>query len=135
MRHKPFGEVAVQSLSDRLGIPDTDFLPLTNIPPSTMPLETTVDILDDATHDRLDKKVIASIGEGGPTPGIFGAWHLFLCIAVNSEGCIDLKSTEHTAMALLEQHPDLQTEVWQAWEAKSFKHIRNLSISDASVKM
>ena len=102
-----------------------------------MPLETTVNMLHDATHARLDREVIEDFQEQGLTPGTLGASLLLLqSIAANSEGCVDPKYGWGTvAKAILKDHPDLQTELWQAWEAKSFQRIRNLSIFDTSITL
>ena len=75
------------------------------------PLETAINILDDATHARLDKQVISEIQEIGLPPGALGAASiiLLLFLAANSEGCIDPKyRSGPVARVLLKERPDLQ---------------------------
>ena len=92
-----------------------------------MPLETAANVLDDATHTRLDKALLAEFHVRGLPYGIWGAFALLSSVALNSEGCIDPKYANAAAMSFIERNPDLEVELWKAWEAKSFKHIRNLS--------
>ena len=96
---------------------------------TNMPLETAANVLDDATHTRLDKALLAEFHVRGLPPGIWGAYNLLNFIALNSEGCVDAKYEGPPAMALVEGNLDLRTELLEAWEAKSFKRIRNLSNS------
>ena len=93
-----------------------------------MPLETAANVLDDATHTRLDKAILAECHDRGLPPGIWGAYMLLAFITLNSEGSIDPKYAA-TGMSFIEGNADLEAELWKAWEAKSFKHIRNLSTS------
>ena len=82
-----------------------------------MLLETTVNILDHATHARLYKELMAFIGH---SLGKEGRHPVYLHIAENSEGCVDATYNKGiVATALLKEHPDLQTELWRAWKAKS----------------
>ena len=108
--------------------PSVDERPATRLRPN-MPLETVANVLDDATHTRLDKALLAEFHVRGLGPGIWGAYTLLNFIALNSEGCVDPKYEGTPAMALVEGNPDLRTELSEAWEAKSFKRIRNLSNS------
>ena len=94
-----------------------------------MPLKTAANVLDDATHTKLDKRLLAEFHARGLPPGIWGAYVLLTFITSDSEGCIDPKYGSTAAMSFVERNPDLQAELWKAWEAKSFKHIRNLSKS------
>ena len=104
-----------------------DERPVTRLKPN-MPLETAVNVLDDATHTRLDKELLGKLQVRGLPPGMWGAYTLLNFISSNSEGCVDPKYEGTAAMTLVEGNPDLEAELWQAWEAKSFKHIRNLSM-------
>ena len=109
-----------------------DDRPATRLRPN-MPLETAVNVLDDATHARLDKAILAEF-QGQELPsGIWGAYTLLNFIASNSEGCIDPKYEGTVAMPLVKGNPDLQKELLDAWEAKSFKCIRNLSMCATSI--
>jgi hypothetical protein len=92
-------------------------------------METAANVLDDATHSNLDKAVLAKFPNSVQPTGISGACLLLIFITLNSEGCIDPKYGGAVDVSFLEENPDLQAELWKAWEAKSFKHIRNLSKS------
>jgi hypothetical protein len=93
-----------------------------------MSFETVANILDDATHARLDQQVIAEVQDQNLTPGSVPTF-LLLIIALNSDGCIDPKYKDiGVAMSLLDQNPGLGAELWDAYEAGSFKIIRNLSM-------
>jgi hypothetical protein len=104
-----------------------DERPATRLKPN-MPLETVANVLDNATHARLDKALLAEFHVRGLPPGIWGAYNLLNFIALNSEGCIDPKFQGPAAMSLVEGNSDLRTELSEAWEAQSFKRIRNLSM-------
>ena len=102
--------------------------PATRLRPN-MPLETVANVLDDAIHARLDKELLRKLQVRGLPPGTWGAYNLLNFITSNSEGCVDPKYEGTAAMSLVEENPDLEAELWKAWEAKSFKRIRNLSNS------
>jgi len=90
-----------------------------------MPLESAVNLLDDATHSLLDNKVLATVEEA-PTSLTL----LLTTIASNSDGTIDSKYRETPdSKALIQEYADLQPKLLSAWEAKDFKEIRNLSTS------
>ena len=98
-----------------------------------MSFETTANILDDATHARLDQQVIAEVQDQNLQPGS-GTTLLLLIIASNSNDCINPKYLDvRSAKSLLDQNPALGTELWSAYEGKSFKNIRNLSMWNTSI--
>jgi hypothetical protein len=95
-----------------------------------MPLESAVNLLDDATHSRLDNKVLATVEEAPTSLTLTLATLLLTTIASNSDGTVDSKyrETPHSK-ALIQEYADLQPELLSAWEAKDFKEIRSLSTS------
>ena len=94
-------------------------------------LETTLeresDGVDNATHARLDKAVLDTTGDYAFSPPF-----LLATIVSTSKGMLDLKYEKNPeAKALLQEHPQLEVELKNAWEQepKSFKDIQNLSMS------
>ena len=88
-------------------------------------LERVADDLDDATHIRLDKLVLDAIDDDD-----YSSILLLTTIAQNSEGKLDSRySNAYQAKPLLQEHPVLKDVLKKAWEQKSFKDIRNLSMS------
>jgi hypothetical protein len=54
---------------------------------------------------------------------------LLRCIVGLSNGKLNLKYEQRTAgVTLLADHPELRVKLMQAWGARSFKEIRNLSM-------
>jgi hypothetical protein len=99
-----------------------------------MPIETVANTLDDATHTRLDQAILVNIPGGALPLGMRGATLLLSSIASNSDGFIDPKYKDvGVAASLLIDHPDLETKLWEAWETKSFKNIRKLSMYTTSI--
>jgi hypothetical protein len=93
-----------------------------------MPLEVVPNVLDDATHQELDKKVLGEVDFDPST--ISRATFLLSTIVKHSEGTLDQKYSDIAdGMTLLRE----QSELWEilkvAWKDRSFKLIRNLSTS------
>ncbi|KIM74987.1 hypothetical protein PILCRDRAFT_13928 [Piloderma croceum F 1598] len=91
-----------------------------------MHLESAVNLLDDATHSRLDNEVLATVEEAPSTRLTLRLATLLLAtIASNSDGTIDSKYKENpNSVALIQEHEDLQPKLLAAWEANFFKEIR-----------
>jgi hypothetical protein len=88
-------------------------------------LETVANDLDD-THSSMDEAVLLDIGSD---PNEQRLSLLLCCIVGASNGKLDEKyERKRFAVALLADHPELQDKLMQAWEARSFKEIRNLSM-------
>jgi hypothetical protein len=91
------------------------------------PLETVIDGLSDAVHRRQDEKVLKIVtkitSDPFPSPII-----LLTTIVQFSEGLLDPNYKEFSeASGLIEAHPQLAQHLEAAWQAKSFRNIRNLS--------
>jgi hypothetical protein len=93
-----------------------------------MPLEVVPNVLDDATHQELDKKVLV---EADYDPSILPLAAVLLSAIVNhSEGTLDQKYIYHTdGMTLLQEQAELWEKLKVAWKDRSFKPIRNLGTS------
>ena len=101
--------------------------PSMNEPPSKRTpiiiLESVPDDFDDPAHQRMDHNVL-DIFSGAS----FNSMFLLAAIALNSDGRLDSKYEDlANAKAMIYKHPQLQGMLQDAWEAKSFKDIRNLS--------
>ena len=99
-------------------------------PSAKYTLETTLKAvpndLDDDTHARLDKSVLETADYDPSTLPTAG--FLLVTIVANSEGKLDPKyENTRNAKALLEEHPGLMGKLKEAWAARSFREIRNLS--------
>jgi hypothetical protein len=118
---------AINSLMPpKRSIHDTGDIRPTNRRRLTMSLETESNDLSDADHTRLDKLVLNIVNTYYAPP------FLLATIVEKSEGKLNPKyKANGTASALLNEHPDLRGELDIAWEAKSFKNIRNLSESSS----
>jgi hypothetical protein len=82
------------------------------------------DDLDDETHDRLDKSVIAT-GLQPSNPLL--APYLLHAIAENSEAKISSRYQNiNNARNILTQYPELTEKLKVAWAKGSFKEIRRL---------
>jgi len=98
--------------------------------PSTK-LEIVADDRDEATHLSMDQTVLLDIG-GDPHEQRLSV--LLHTIVANSNGKLNPKYEMKTAaVALLAEHPELRIELMQAWGARSFKNIRNLSMCSVSL--
>jgi hypothetical protein len=91
-------------------------------------LERVADDIDGAAHARMDELVLAIIAiEEISSPPLT---YLLMLIVQNSEGKLDsIYSNISQAKALLEEHPTLKDALKEAWNQRSFKEIRNLSMS------
>jgi hypothetical protein len=86
-------------------------------------LESVPDDFDDTTHQRMDHDVLDLLSDGSFIPFL-----LLATIASNSDDRLDSKYKDTAnAKALIEKHPQLRGMLQDAWEAKSFKDLRNLS--------
>jgi len=98
--------------------------------PSTT-FEIVADDLDKATHSSMDQTVLRYIG-GDPNEQDLS--FLLQFIVANSNGKLNPKYAMKTAAnTLLSEHPELRIELMQAWGARSFKNIRNLSMCSVSL--
>ena len=89
-----------------------------------MTLERVADDIDDATHTQLDKRVLEIID--GET---YSLGYLLISIVSTSEGKLDSTYIEPSKVStLLREHPTLKIALKKAWEEKSFKDIRILSM-------
>ena len=88
-------------------------------------LEYVDNVLNDATHTCLDKKVVEFFeDEPEPPP----RWPLLAAIVSNSEGQLDPSYKEASnAKALVQGLPALKELLNKAWKDQNFKDIRNLS--------
>jgi hypothetical protein len=87
------------------------------------PLQVMSNDLDDKTHERMDRKVLVTVRDYA-----FSPFSLLAAIVSESEGQLDPKYEKTpNAAALLREHPKLEEVLRKAWEAKSFREIRNLS--------
>jgi hypothetical protein len=88
------------------------------------------DDLDDATHSFMDEAVLADTGSD---PNEQRLSLLLRCI-VSYCGQLDSKyAMANAAYTLLKDHPELCDKLMKAWEARSFKEIRNLSMCSATL--
>jgi hypothetical protein len=79
----------------------------------------------------LDEEVLADMGSD---PNEQRLSLLLRCIVGSSNGILDLKYEQKAAaVALLEDHPELRDKLMRAWEARSFKEIRNLSMCSSAL--
>ena|ERR1700728_495568 len=86
-------------------------------------LEHVPNVLDDATHARLDKTVVEFF-EDEPKP----LWPLLSIIVSYSRGLLDPSYRDYkNANALLQDFPALKELLNKAWRDQKFKDIRNLS--------
>lgn len=97
-----------------------------------MPLEFAFNTLDNATHTELDSQILNSkLTRRLQKFEILqpsDCMALLVVIASRSNGCIDPKYTDiEEAMELIHQNEDLQVALAEAFKAKSFRTIRNLS--------
>jgi hypothetical protein len=89
-------------------------------------LETVANDLDDATNSSMDEAVLV---DSGSDPNEQRLSLLLLLIVVGSNGKLDEQLQNFsTRTSLLADHPELRDKLMQAWEARSFKEIRNLSM-------
>jgi hypothetical protein len=89
-------------------------------------LETVANDLDDATHSSMDEAVLV---DSGSDPNEQRLSLLLFLIVVTSNGKLDEQLQSFSARtSLLANHPELRDKLMQAWEARSFKKIRNLSM-------
>jgi hypothetical protein len=89
-------------------------------------LETCPDELNDAAHARLDEAILRRADDEPST--LFRAVYLLSTIVSTSEGQLDLQyENALKAKALISEHPKLIDMLKEAWEARAFKGIRNLS--------
>lgn len=97
-------------------------------------LDTVPDELGDATHARLDKAVL---DEAPPWKVVLGVsdndvvlallTSLLVSIVSESEGHLDPQfEKQTTAKTLISRHPELVDMLQAAWQAGTFKEIRNL---------
>ena len=89
-------------------------------------LETVLNGLDDVAHTRMDNAAFNLLNKlpFKPDPAT-----IFATIVATSEGELDLTYMEpRNAFALLEEHPELMNKLEVAWNHRSFKEIRNLSV-------
>jgi hypothetical protein len=102
-----------------------------------MPLEPASNVLDDATHVELDGEILNLKS----TSYLLELSALQLCdlalllgtITSWSSGCIDPKyKYTQDAMGLIQENEDLRVALAEAFKAKSFKSIRNLSTNPTS---
>src|SRR5277367_6804201 len=98
------------------------------------PLKLVPNDLDNAAHARLDQeafKVANSSSLSRPLPAnepIFAALSLLAIIVSTSEGLLDAKYQQTSAaVALFGEHPELKEKLMQAWMARTFRDIRNMS--------
>ncbi|KIL65127.1 hypothetical protein M378DRAFT_10999 [Amanita muscaria Koide BX008] len=90
-------------------------------------LETVPNDLDDATHARLDKRVLDICEE--PVESSSAVTLLLNTIVQHSEGRLDQKYRRiANAKALIKEHPELVDKLKEAWNDSSFKQIRNSKI-------
>jgi len=98
--------------------------------PSTI-FEIVDDDLDEATHSSMDQIVLLYIG-GDPNEQRLSL--LLHVIVAYSNGKLNPKyETNAAAVTLLAEHPELRIELMQAWGARSFRNIRNLSMCSVSL--
>lgn len=89
-------------------------------------LESVPDDLDDTTHARLDEAVFRVADDEPSIPSL--AAFLLATIVSTSEGKLDPQYEKTPkAKVLIDEHPELMDKLKEAWLAKSFKEIRNLS--------
>ena len=95
-------------------------------PPKRAPettLERVPDDLDNATHARLDVRVLDIVDGFNPT-------FLLTTIVDESDGMLDpTYFAPSKAKVLLREHPQLEVELKKAWDQRSFRDIRNLGTS------
>jgi hypothetical protein len=90
-----------------------------------MTLEVVQDDFDDATHASMDDAVLNVVEE---PVNLSRATFLLATIVWSSHGRLDAKYTEPpAAMVLLQEHPALRKKLTEAWAARTFRQIRNLS--------
>jgi hypothetical protein len=95
-----------------------------------MSLEFVPNNIDDATHACWNKTVLELANEEPSSPSC--AAYLLATIVSVSEGLLDPKYSQNpAALRLLKAHPDLTDKLREAWAAKSFREIWNLSMSFA----
>ena len=88
-------------------------------------LEYVDNVLDDATHIRLNNAVV-ELFEDEPVSA--SSWPLLQSIVENSQGLLDPSYREPSnAKALLQGLPALKELLNKAWRDRNFKDIRNLS--------
>jgi hypothetical protein len=91
----------------------------------TIPLGPVMSDLDDAAHARLDEQVL-KVADDEPII-LSRAAFLLATIVENAKGHLDQKyASNKNSRTLLEEHPDLRDKMAVAWQARSFKDIRNL---------
>ena len=90
----------------------------------------TTNDLDDDAHRHQDKLVLDDILDFDDSgySGAFGLAILLTTIVSSSEGKLDSKFEKVAEVkALFREHPELAEKLEEAWAARSFKEIRNLS--------
>ena len=89
-----------------------------------------IDDLDDATHSSMDEAVLADTGSD---PNEQRLSLLLRCIVGYCAQLDQEYLKPSAAVTLLTDHPELGGMLLQAWEARSFKEIRNLSMCSATL--
>jgi hypothetical protein len=93
----------------------------------TIPLGPVMSDLDDAAHARLDEQVLKVADDEPVILSLAQAAFLLATIVENAKGHLDQKyASNKNSRTLLEEHPDLRDKMAVAWQARSFKDIRNL---------
>ncbi|KAI6115032.1 hypothetical protein EDD17DRAFT_1827054 [Pisolithus thermaeus] len=97
-----------------------------------MSLSSISNILDDATHDALDKQVNMCVEDDLKRPSIFSHTCILRTIVEYSNGTLDPKyGSSEPARELIMSHPGLANVLDVAWKSGSYRDIRNLAILQA----
>lgn len=87
-------------------------------------METVPDDLNDDTHKAMDEKILDNMGDDP-----YVAFCLLTLIVDASNGRLDQQyATPVKANALVKANPKLKETLDNAWECKSFRTVRNLSL-------
>jgi hypothetical protein len=90
----------------------------------TITMETVPDDLHDDAHKAMDEKILDNMGDD---PYI--ARDLLTLIVENSDGLLDQQYISPTkARTFIKENPKLKEILDIAWEYKSFRTVRNLSL-------
>ncbi|KAI6118231.1 hypothetical protein F5141DRAFT_1264178 [Pisolithus sp. B1] len=97
-----------------------------------MSLSSISNILDDATHDALDKQVNMCVEDDLKRPSIFSHTCVLRTIVEYSNGTLDPKyGSSEPARELIMSHPELANMLDVAWKSGSYRDIRNLGQYDS----
>jgi hypothetical protein len=90
----------------------------------TITMETVPDDLNDDTHKAMDEKILDNMGDDP-----YASHILLIYIVDASNGRLDQQYANLVkAKALVKANPKLKETLDNAWECKSFRTVRNLSL-------